>query len=126
MTPSAFRAYWSPAFDDVTDSAIQAQLDLAADKFDVARWGTGARYTEGLACFVAHQLKWRDLAAKNALGGDGLLKTVGRLTVSKDSKLLNAQADNYFLTTMYGRRYMFLARQAGQGAVFAGVGKCLA
>lgn len=124
MSPSDFRDFWSPAFDDVKDGPIQKQLDLAVSKFNVARWG--ADYTEGLACFVAHGLKWNELAAKNPTGGDGLSKTIGRMSVTKDSRILLMQMQNYFNTTMYGRRYMFLVGKVGQGAIVAGIGSCLA
>lgn len=119
MTPSEFKTLF-PEFAAETDERVQLFIDRAAPHFDVARWGD--LYPDGVAYFVANELAMAN--AQTAQGGsvqamtnDILTKKVGDVQVTRDSGLLNKQADNPLYRTVYGQRYLYLRRQVGIGAL---------
>ena len=119
MTPSEFKTQF-PEFASESDARVQLFIDRAAPYFDVDRWG--ALYPDGVAYYVAHELTLAN--AQTAQGGgvqamtnDNLTKKVGDVQVTKDTGLLNKQADNPFYRTLYGQKYLFLRKQAGVGAL---------
>lgn len=118
MTPAQFKARF-PEFDHETSPRIQLFIDEAAAFFDVARWD--ALYPVGLANLVAHELTLANLqtvqaAGAAALGNDDASVRVGDVSVSKDGALLKAQAENPYLRTMYGQRYLSYRKLIGIGA----------
>lgn len=119
MTPAEFKARF-PEFANETDQRVQLFIDDAAPHFDVSRWDD--LYPAGVAYFVAHEMALAN--AQSAQGGsvmamtnDTLTKKVGDVQVTKDTGLLNKQADNPFMRTMYGQKYLYLRRQVGAGAL---------
>ena len=121
MTPADFRLAF-PAFKDAmvwTDDVITARLASSAPYFDVCRWG--AFLDQGQGNWVAHDLVTNppdgSAAAAAAIAGDAISKTVGTVSVARSSELLKAQMENPYMTTRYGQRYQYLARQRGVGAV---------
>jgi hypothetical protein len=48
---------------------------------------------------------------------DNLSKKVGDVQVTKDTGLLNKQADNPFYRTLYGQKYLYLRKQVGGGGL---------
>lgn len=119
MTPSEFKTLF-PEFSAETDARVQLFIDRAAPHFDVERWGD--LYPDGVAYFVGHELALAN--AQAAQGGsvqaqtnDTLTKKVGEVQITKDTGLLNKQADNPFFRTLYGQKYLYLRKQAGKGAL---------
>jgi hypothetical protein len=119
MTPSEFKELF-PEFAAVADARVQLFIDRSAPHFDVPRWGD--LYADGVAYWVAHELTLANIQTAQgggvkALTNDNLSKKVGDVQVTKDSGLLNRQADNPYLRTYYGQQYNQLARMVGMGAV---------
>lgn len=119
MTPSEFKTQF-PEFASESVARVQLFIDRAAPYFDVDRWD--ALYPDGVAYYVAHELALAN--AQTAQGGsvqaltnDNLTKKVGDVQVTKDTGLLNKQADNPFYRTMYGQKYLYLRRQVGIGTL---------
>jgi Protein of unknown function (DUF4054) len=118
MTPAEFKAI-IPALSGETPDAVNAAIALATPWFNLDRWG--AFYSEGLANWVAHTIVTSKPGFAATLAGDGAQtdKQVGSVRVGRSAKLLERQADDPFMTTGYGRRYRYLAKLAGMGAVAA-------
>lgn len=119
MTPSEFKELF-PEFAAVADARVQLFIERSAPHFDVPRWGD--LYADGVAYWVAHELALANVqtaqgGGAKALTNDILSKKVGDVQVTKDSGLLNRQADNPYLRTYYGQQYSRLARMVGMGAV---------
>jgi hypothetical protein len=104
-----------PEFASTPDATILNWLALADPFFDQARWGTWL--TLGVLYWVAHQIK---LASQNALNGftdDTTSQREGDVGFSRDSKLVNDEAHNPYLQTVYGQQYYRYARMVGAGAI---------
>lgn len=120
MTPSEFKALL-PEFTNETDIRIQLLLDRSVPYFDVARWGSF--YNDGVMYWVAHEITLANLMAskggpvKAAKTMDVVRKRVGEIDVMRDSSLVNKGAENQYLRTEYGQRFLQLRRLAGMGAV---------
>jgi hypothetical protein len=116
MTPTEFKSRF-PAFASQTSQSIQDYLTLAVPFFDVDRWG--GFYSEGLANWVAHNIVTDNVLAADSISdpdaGNVTEKHVGPVGMTMDSKLLNKQADDPYMTTRYGQRYRRLARLVGAG-----------
>lgn len=118
MTVAEFKAI-IPALSGEPPDAVTATLALATPWFNLERWG--GFYTEGLANWVAHTITAGkpNFAGARAVDGAQTTKTVGTVSVSRSAQLLERQVDDPFLSTAYGRRYRFLAKLAGMGALAA-------
>jgi len=118
VTIAEFKAI-IPALGGETPDTVNAAIALATPYFNVARWG--GFYTEGLANWVAHTIVTGKPGFAATLASDGAQtdKQVGSVRVGRSAALLERQADDPFLTTGYGRRYRYLAKLAGMGAVAA-------
>lgn len=119
MTPAEFKTRF-PEFASTADARVQLFIDDADPLFDVERWGD--LYSAGLANLVAHELvmaNTQTAAAGSAakLAGDTITKKVGDVQVTKDTMLLNKQADNPYLRTFYGQKYLTYRKLVGMGAV---------
>lgn len=119
MTPAEFKIIF-PTFDGEDNARVQYALDSAAPFFDVARWDD--LYTQGLANYAAHTLTMTVVAAVSvggvaAVSDVATVKKVGDVSVSKSEIMLDKQAKNPFLRTLYGQEYQRLARLVGMGAV---------
>lgn len=119
MTPAEFKARF-PAFASEADERVQDFIDDADPYFDVDRWG--GFYSAGLGYFVAHKIVLANVAAGQGTSGkatatDILTKKVGEVEIQRDTGLLNLQAKDPFMRTLYGQEYKALALQVGIGAV---------
>lgn len=101
----------------LSNEYIQKWLTLAAPMFNVARWG--ALYSEGLAMYVADRIQTGKARKARGLtqvdSGNVASKSVGPVSVSFDSQILNKQADDNLMGTPYGRRYCELRDMVGLG-----------
>lgn len=117
MTPAEFKAVF-PEFTSTSDEAVQLRIDMSEPYFNAARWGSFL--SEGVSNFVAHQLA---LSAQNqATGGissDTTKKKVGDVEVMSSELMLQRKAENPFLRTIYGQRYLYLLKLVGLGALVA-------
>lgn len=119
MTPTEFKARF-PEFSSETDGRVQLFISDVTPLFDQARWDD--LYTVGIANLVAHELvvsnEQTAAAGKiSRLANDTLTKKVGDVQVTKDTGLLNRQAENPFMRTSYGQKYLQLRRLVGMGGV---------
>lgn len=119
MTPTEFKTRF-PEFASETDERVQMFIDDADPLFDVERWGD--LYAVGVAYLVAHEMALAN--AQTAQGGsvaamnnDDLTTKVGDVQVTKDTSLLNKQAENPYMRTMYGQKYLYYRKLVGIGAV---------
>ena len=122
MTPAEFLA--DPDFSAfVTEDpdTIAKWMVKAAPFFDVSRWG--AFYSEGLGNWVAHRIIMSNLRATRPTNqldaGDTASKSVGSVSKSYDSLLINAQAKDPYMRTSYGQEYCRLRRLVGMGGFAA-------
>lgn len=116
MTPDEIIARY-PQFASVDVTVIQTAIDDADPFFNVCRWRNF--YEQGLAAFVAHNLT---LAAGPVDTGDGsqtarVSKSIGEVSVSYSSGMVDKYAADPFMRTVYGQKYKYLARLVGMGAV---------
>lgn len=122
MTPTSFKTRF-PQFAAEDDDRIQFFIDDADPFFDVCRWG--GFYEVGIANFVAHELVVANAdAAAAAAGGasagmsnNTTTKKVDMVQVTRDATLLQAEANDPYMRTVYGQRYVELRDQVGMGAV---------
>lgn len=115
MTPSEFKAIFTE-FAAKSDDAVQFFLTQAENHVDEATWGD--LFEEGVMYYTAHQLKMRDdEAAGNTAAGSIASKSAGGVSISYSGAVQASSATNPFNSTSYGRQYVYLARQAGRGAV---------
>lgn len=119
MTPTEFKARF-PEFSSETDGRVQLFINDADPLFDQSRWDD--LYSVGLANLVAHELVVANeqTAAAGKIGrlaNDTLTKKVGDVQVTKDTMLLNKQAQNPYMRTSYGQKYLQLRRLVGMGGV---------
>jgi hypothetical protein len=125
VTPSEFRAQFPEGEFNSTSSFpdvyVQKFLDAAVPMFNVARWASF--YSEGLGCYVAHAIVVSKARAARGLvvdGGNLSSKSVGGVSASYDSTLLNKQASDTLMGTSYGRRYCELRDMVGMGGISGG------
>ena len=115
MTPAEFKAAY-PAFADVADSAIQAQLDTFALIYK-GDYGDLSDYLMGL--YVAHQT-----TVFTVNTGSGPKQNVTDRTVDnmswKYEKSSSSDKAGDFASTKYGLEFSRLMRMFGQGPIIAG------
>lgn len=119
MTPTEFKARF-PEFSSETNDRVQLFINDADPLFDQSRWDT--LYPVGIANLVAHELVIanQQTAAAGQIGklsNDTLTKKVGDVQVGKDTMLLNKQAENPYMRTSYGQKYLSLRKLVGMGGV---------
>jgi hypothetical protein len=116
-----------PAFADASvwpDDFVGRVIARSVNYFDIARWGVWLE--DGQGNWVAHELATNPpeetgtTAGTAQTDGDVSTKRVGSVSVSRDAGRLKAVADNPYQATKYGRKYLWLAKMAGVGAVVAG------
>lgn len=125
VTTSKFRTDF-PEFSNTTaypEALVSFYLTLGAKLMSVDRWAD--IIDEGLELFVAHNLALERPAQKTAAAGGvpGIAsgpvssKTVDKVSVSYDtSAAMEADAGHWNLT-IYGQRYIRLARMVGSGGI---------
>jgi hypothetical protein len=104
-----------PALRAVSDADVSAQVALADEHFDVARWG--GLYAEGLANWVADRLVVNGMPL-SADDGAEVSKSVGDTSFSLSGELVMAQARDTHMRTRWGQRYRQLADMVGMGGAW--------
>ena len=102
-----------PEFANISPYVVNNWLDLANPFFDQGRWDD--MLTLGVLYWVAHQIQDSMANATQPLTDDSISQKAGEVSYSRDSKLMNAQADNPYLKTYYGQQYWKYARLVGAG-----------
>lgn len=116
MNPDQFKERY-PQFKDMDITEIQRVIDDADPHFNKCRWGNF--YEQGLAAWVAHEIT---VSQGPIDTGDGSLtartsKTIGEVSVTYGETALARSAKNPYMRTVYGQKYLYLARLVGMGAV---------
>jgi hypothetical protein len=114
---SDFRAMF-PTLTKYSDEAVNFWLGQADPFFDQDRWDDVL--VIGVLNWVAHQLVLVDANAAQGLTDDGSVKKVGDISKTRDSELMNKQADNPYYRTPYGQQYLYYQSYVGAGATVVG------
>lgn len=127
-TPDEFRAV-APAFSDPVmfpDASIQFWLD-AASILLTCRWGSALAI--GTVLFVEHNLAL-EAAAMPAAGSGGVpgmlhgvvsSEAAGSVSVSYDTGMAAESSAGHWNLTVYGERFLRMARLVGAGPIQLGV-----
>jgi hypothetical protein len=131
VTLETFRTDY-PEFADSTqypDAQIEYWLGFAGVSFNVGRWGSWLDL--GTALWVAHNVVMEARAIMEAQNG-GLpgtttgaisAKSADKISVNFDTAASTEQGGGQWNTTIYGTRYLRMARMIGAGPIQIGV-KC--
>lgn len=128
-TPSQFRAFHAPRFDDEVkypDTSVTTWLTMATRLVSEDRWGDS--WSIGVFLYTAHQLSLGALMEQEAaMGGVQGMRTGAissesgdGVSVSFDNSATNMDGGGHFNQTMYGKQYLQLARLHGAGPVQVG------
>lgn len=123
MTAQNFHDAW-PAFKNVNDGLIDAQIAASDDRFDPARWGVSIDYYRG--AWIAHMLviTGADGApVATALGiyapaveaNDVTSRDTETIKISRSEALLRQQDNDHFHRTTFGQIYAARVREIGMG-----------
>ena len=130
VTPTSFRADF-PAFVDATnypDSAITFWTTVALQFLNAERWDTAIDI--GTELFVAHNLVL-EFQANTAAGNgaapglsQGMIssKSVDKVSISYDTGSAAELDAGHWNLTIYGQRYVRMARMMGAGGIQLGIG----
>lgn len=116
-------------FSDSTDyanSTISYYLTLAGKLMDTNRWGD--LYDDGVNLFIAHNIALERRAIQTAAndgipgqsGGITSSKSVDKVSISYDTASAAELDAGHWNLTIYGTRYIRLARMIGMGPVQIG------
>lgn len=130
ITVAQFRIDY-PEFTDTviyTGSQVQFWLNFAYKFLDIRRWGTTLDLAAEL--YTAHNLVFEARAQANANAGalpgesQGMLssKSVDKVSVSYDTSSAAQEGAGHWNLTIYGLRYIRLARMFGSGGIQLGAG----
>ena len=106
-----------PALASFSDAQVEALIVLADPYFDLDRWGD--QYVEGIACWVAHWLVSNAEQTAEVDADDVDHMGIGPISMRRNSTLVEKQAADPYMRTMFGQRYRFLANQVGAGGTVA-------
>lgn len=126
--PSDVRGFY-PAIDetDYPDQIVTTWIANADPYFDACRWG--GYYYQGVSSWVAHMLVTfvppagsgsptaSQQAKAGSSAGDVATKKVGDVSITRDSQMLNKQAESPYMSTKYGQMYLWLRNQVDVGSV---------
>lgn len=130
VTVNNFRQHF-PEFTDTEkflDTTIIYWLTLALKLLNVDRWGD--LLDNGAELFVAHNIALEAKALQEGSTGGipgsstGLLssKSVDRVSISYDTSSSLEDGAGHWNLTIYGKRYIRLARLVGMGPIHVGTG----
>lgn len=114
VTVAQFRAQF-PEFSYVTDAVIQNWITKATPFFDPIRWDDLLNL--GVMYWVAHQITLATANATQPLTDDSTMQKAGDVSYQRDSRLVNAQAEDPYMRTTYGQMYRYYMRYVGAGAI---------
>jgi hypothetical protein len=114
VTPADVKARY-PEFTSTPDQTVQDRINESAPFFDVDRWGK--LLSQGVINWVAHYLTIDVDIASNAMTDDSIMKKVGDIAKSRSAKLVEDAADNDYIRTKYGGRYLRLHYLVSRGGM---------
>ena len=112
IDPASFKIRF-PEFDSVDDSRIQVFIDDAVLVLNESYWSS--KYDLGLYYYTAHSLALATQTEGGNIGSMGLVgsKAVDGTSISYTNPTPNDQSDAYYLSTLYGQRYIQLRDSLG-------------
>jgi fermentation-respiration switch protein FrsA (DUF1100 family) len=130
VTPASFRQMFTEFADPTgaaSDISLNMYIALAYAFLDPARW-TASIINLGVSLYVAHHvaLDMRNQAAAAAGGIPGEVvapksaKAVDKVSASMDTQAVTMENGAYWNATVYGIRFLWLARQLGAGGIQLG------
>jgi len=130
VTIASFRSSY-PEFADITefpDPQLTYWLGFAQLSLDAGRWGTWLDM--GTSLWMAHNLTLEARAIMEAANGNNPGITTGainsksadKVSVGFDTGASTEENGGHWNTTIYGTRYLRMARQIGAGPVQIGIG----
>lgn len=128
LTPATFRS-WFPEFTDTDqypDSLISFWVAVATLFLNPCRWGR--TYGLGVALYAAHNIALEAQARDTAEGGGipgmtrGVITAegVGQVTIAYDAIPAVEENGSYWNLTVWGVRFLHIARMMGAGATYVG------
>ncbi len=128
VTAASFRTDF-PEFASTTvypDAAVNYWINFATLSLNVDRWGT--LLDQGTELFVAHNLVLEAKAQAEATNGappgmaTGMVnsKSVDKVSVGYDTGSASEEDGSHWNLTIYGIRYLRMARMMGAGGIFLG------
>lgn len=141
ITAAIFRQAFPEFVNAATypDPMINFWIGVAAVLLPVQTWGVGAvapavplttPYDIGVLLYVAHMVSQEAAAVKSAAAGGNpgsvgkgpiTSESVGGVSRSYDASATVLENGGDWNSTVYGRRFLFMARLAGKGPVQIGV-----
>ena len=130
VTPPVLRTHF-PEFASVTtypDAQVQYWLDFAYGMLNAPRWGR--QLDTGAELYVCHQLAIEARAQQSAANGGipgeavGVLnsKSVDKVSAGYDTSSATEAGAGHWNLTIYGTRFIRLAKMFGAGPVQTGIG----
>jgi hypothetical protein len=114
VTPSSFQAQF-PEFASTSQTLIQTWITASVTFFNTDRWDD--LLDLGVAYWVAHQIVDAQQDAIAPVTDDTVMQKEGDVSYQRDSVLVNRIADNPYLSTKYGRKYLYYMKFVGAGGV---------
>jgi hypothetical protein len=122
-----------PAKAQISPSSIAYWLNIAYKMLNASRWDDPDIYALGLETFAAHHVVLEVLAQRDMdmAGVPGLAtgviagKSVGDVSISYDTGSVLEMDAGHWNATLYGKRFIHLARMIGMGPIQVGTGGSL-
>jgi hypothetical protein len=114
VTPSSFQAQF-PEFASTPQTLIQTWLTASVPFFNTDRWDD--LLDLGVAYWVAHQIVAAQQNAAAQTTDDTIMQKEGDVSYQRDSVLVNRIADNPYLSTPYGKQYLYYMKFVGAGGI---------
>lgn len=132
VTATSFRENF-PEFEDTTrypDSQVEFYIALAVAMLTDTNWVTAGLLDFGIQFFVAHNLSLEGQAQITSSTGGvpggnvgaATAKSVDKVSINYDVNLGVDPKDGHYALTIYGRRFIMMARMIGMRALQLGIG----
>ncbi len=116
VTPVTFKVRF-PEFDSVDNSRIQLFLDDATLILNEDFWDE--KYDLGISYLTAHELYLGTQSEAGVTEATSSIasQAVDGTSISFNSAVIDTQSEAYYLSTVYGQKYLWLLRTLGSGAM---------
>ncbi len=103
-----------PEFASLPSATFNAWLSNATPFFNQGRWAD--LLTLGVCYWIAHSITLANANSVQPMTDDTSGQKAGDVSYQRDSKLVNAEADDPYMRTTYGQQYRYYMKQVGAGA----------
>lgn len=103
-----------PEFATLPESTFNFWLANATPFFNQGRWAD--LLTLGVCYWIAHSITLANANSVQPMTDDTSGQKAGDVSYQRDSKLVNAEADDPYMRTTYGQQYRAYMKMVGAGA----------